>query len=441
MSRFFQLWMLLVACLPSTAQSLPPAKPPSQGMVRRVRIIPEDSGAALEVISSAPLTPDIQKIEGPSRLVIDLPGSLASSQKNIDFRDEKIRGIRVDQFEASPPITRIVVDLAAPIEYTWQANGNHLTIHLRPQEQAAEPAPPKPDWSAVSLRPTRPALLPVSSPASGALLLAGNRLAQRSSVTAGSETAVLTLARGGEVRVCPGTTVSLSASRDNQALMLGMSTGALEEHSTLGATTDSVLTPDFRIVLEGPGEFHYAVRVDSHGNTCVRGLPGNTASATVSELLGDGTYEVKPAEEVAFRAGRVALVETTLPGECGCPAPPVPVMRASAESISNEKLKEPIRLGDSGFTGMRPDAAAPRSVLPAESTASSAAKSSEIHVQLDAPLVFRAANPLASNALALPLGNERVTPLLETALPPANGCPKRQGIFKKLKGFFATIFG
>jgi len=427
--------VLASACLPSMAQSLLPGKPSRAAEVRGIQILPKADDAALEIVSTRPLTPEIQELKAPSRLVIDLAGAnLGLLQKRITFSNQQIRRVRVDQFQKTPPVTRVVVDLLAPIAYTWEANGNHLMVHLRPQEQLAEPPPPpKPDWGLASLARTTPMALTVSSANSGALLLVGDRLAVKSSFTAGPETAVLNLARGGEVRVCPGTTVSLTPSPNNQALMLGISTGALEEHATLGASADTVLTPDFRILLAGPGELHYAFHVDSHGNTCVQALPGNTASAMVSELLGDGSYQVKPEEGVVFRSGRIELLDPTRHDDCGCPAPPVPAVRASADILNGEP-KSPIHLGDGQADSGEFQVVQSGGVLPAGN-----AKSGEIHVQLDAPFVFRAAKPVPRDLHDLPLAR----PVDPEVLPASSVMPPRgphRGFMRKLKGVFAAIF-
>jgi len=448
---YFLLPTLGICWSHGLAQSSLATKPAVAVAVRAVRVLPAIEGPALEIVSTRPLTPAIQKIEDPPRLVIDLPGaSLDLAQKHINFRNEQIRGIRLNQFQKTPAVARVVVDLRESVDYTWDATGNRLMIRLHSGEEPA--APPKPQWTAAVSAGVPPAYLPVNSSTSGAVMLAGSRLAAGSSVTAGPETAVLRLARGGDVRVCPGTTVSVTPSQNNHQLMLGMSTGALEEHFSLGATADSVVTPDFRILLAGPGEFHYAFRVDARGNTCVRALPGNTASVVVSELLGDGAYQVKPSEQVVFRAGRVGLIETALSTDCGCPAPEVPVMLASsrAPAVLDADDLGPVRLaegrGKSAGMSSHPDYALSEKAwagLSPETAPLPATKPNELHVQVDAPFVFRAAEvapaPDAGPA-AFPLADTRGrAPLPAPVLPPDTNS-QRRGILKKIKGFFVAMF-
>src|SRR5437868_3641379 len=183
---------------------------------------------------------------------------------------------------------------------------------------------------------------------SGSVVLAagGTRVASGSSVTAGRTAASLRLDRGGEVRVCPGTNVNVTAAARSQGLMLSLSDGTMETHYSVGSSADTIQTPDFRILLPGPGDFHFAVRADATGNTCIRALDGNTASVVVAEMMGDGTYQVRPNEQVTFSDGKVS---NAVPfGKCGC-APATesmlansPAKPAAVYSIDHATLAPPL---------------------------------------------------------------------------------------------------
>lgn len=433
----------------------------------------------MEILSSRPLVPTITKLDNPPRLVIDLPNAalpnadlpsaLVSGSTGIDFPSEEIRRIRINQYQTKPLVARVVVDLLKPVGQTWDAAGNRLMVRLHPASGATAKPPSVPAFT----QGIQPVAVPLGPGSSGTLVLAGNRVAAGSSVTAGSDTSVLRLERGGEVRVCPGTTVSVTSAQKGHALMLGMSTGALEAHYNLDASADSILTPDFRILLAGPGDFHYAISADSRGNTCVRALPGNTASVIVAELLGEGNYQVKPTEQIVFRSGRLNLVDSAVPVSCGCPPPSTPVLRASTDPapvISDAKLPTSTRLAQPGdelkSVAFAPSTSVPQlggpspsqvtvSTFPAETAALPPSKPNDVHVQVEAPFVFRASDLPAPNHTPAP----KPAPIVEAELlqvpdlprpatfetevlpPPQAQIKPHHGVFAKIRGFFAAIFG
>jgi hypothetical protein len=443
----FLLTGLLIAR--SEAQSTPKllATTDAPVVVRSVRVLP---GPAVEILSSRPLVPAISTLDNPPRLVIDLPNAdlpsaLQSGNNRIDSPSQEIRRVRINQYQNAPPIARVVVDLLKPVGHTWDAAGNRLMVRLHSSEQVTAKPPTVPAFT----QGVRPVAVPLGPGSSGTVVVAGSHVAAGSSVTAGSETSVLRLERGGEVMVCPRTTVSVTSAQSGHALMLGMNTGALEAHYKLDASADSILTPDFRILLAGPGEFHYAVSADSRGNTCVRALPGNTASVIVSELLGEGNYQVKPTEQIVFHSGRLNLVDAAVPASCGCPPPEIPVMRASAASpvLSEGKPPSSMHLAQPG------DESKP--ALPPETAALPPSKPNDVHVQVEAPFVFRAEDLPANNR-----PSPKPAPIHEAALLPVRDLPRpatfepevlappqtqakaaHHGVFAKIKGFFSAIFG
>lgn len=284
---------------------------------------------------------------------------------------------------------------------------------------------------------------------------AGTQVMSGSSVGAGQAPALLRLTRGGEVRVCPRTSLSISSSRNGRDLMLGMNAGAVEADYSLAASADAILTPDFRILLPGPGKFHVAVGADARGNTCVRPLASNTASVIVSELMGDGTYQVKPEEQIVFRNGKLSDPDHVV-GECGCPGPP-PVVRAAAvpEAPGIASLRKPPLPPSLAIPLDAPQPPQPVASAPAGAPAPVA---NDVHVEVDAPFVFSASDPepapLAqivqlrfSSAAPLPINPPPPRPAELQPTPPspplavvAVAPPKKKGFFGKVRSFFASVF-
>ena len=219
------------------------------------------------------------------------------------------------------------------------------------------------------------------------------------------------------------------------------------------------MTPDFRIVLPGPGEFDFAISADAHGNTCVGSMPGSTSSVVVAELLGSGTYEIKPNQEILFRQGRLDTVEHP-EAPCGCPARQEPVLSAADASgpvVPEEQAGTKLQMANSTEPQSRPDTPATTPVQNSAGAGSETqpvpqAKSGEMQVQLEAPLVFSGkdlaearkhttpATP-GAEASALPMSSKQVDPLpAVVVLPPTTPKPKSKGFFGRLKSAFSAIF-
>lgn len=303
----------------------------------------------------------------------------------------------------------------------------------------------------------------------GAVVLAagGTKVASGSAIKAGDSSASLRLTRGGEVRICPHTSVSVSSSQTGRDLMLGMSTGAIETHYSLSNSADTVMTPDFRILFAGPGTFHFAVSADARGKTCVQALPGNTSSLIVSEVMGDGVYQVRAHDQVVFHNGSVANPEMHPAAGCGCPAPPVAVQRAEVkpqpraapkvepvkpkpepkrETPKPESVPEAARLFETPL-------AKPTTAQASVTAPPPALNPNDIHVEVDVPFVFRASDPIPPPVTVARLRLSS-TPLLEptTVLPPPAAppppvvaqaqtpTPKKKGFFGRIRSLFASVF-
>jgi hypothetical protein len=286
----------------------------------------------------------------------------------------------------------------------------------------------------------------------GSVVLAGSgtSVLSGSSIEAGAQTATLKLERGGNVLVCEGTKLSVTSSKSGREMLFSVNTGNLELNYPLGTEADTLLTPDLRLMLPGPGTVHVALRVTPQGDTCVQSLPWNQSAITISETMGDATYQVKPDEAVLFKGGQLTEASRSQQN-CGCPKS-VPTM------VAKTAPPPPATTSTTGETAntMPPPTGPIKPIETASSTPPKPAPS-EQHLEVEAPFIFRGNDPipdLSRNIAVLRLENSRIVQLEPTVLPPANAkkqSPKPEvrtvtakkeshGFFAKLGAFFAGIF-
>jgi len=272
-----------------------------------------------------------------------------------------------------------------------------------------------------------------------------------SELSAGIATARLRLYRGGQIRICPRSSLSVNAGA--YGMMLAMGSGTVEiDYAIAQRGSDFLLTPDFSIQLAGPGTYHFALGVNKRGDTCVKTLAGNSSPVVISELLSASVYKTKTEESASFKAGKLDS-SSPLTEECGCP-PAVPVIQAAAPTPPAPPQPEaPKANPERVLVSNAGDTSAP---IPAD-------RPGQVHIQVDTPFVFSAKNssqirPYAVARLKfsdLPnvfFVQEKVDPVvLEEKQAPVSAleAPKpavtvkakeKKGFFGSVKGFFGGIF-
>jgi hypothetical protein len=423
-------------------------------VVQHIAVVPSSKGLSVQITTDRAVRPHLSRLDNPIRIVIDLEGAvLPGGWRRIPVKNQDITEVRASQWKQSPPIARIVVQLRVAHEFSVISTGNKVALWLLPgaSQAAAQHGEGVAEAQAqTAAPPVAPAPTPVSQPATTYEPVANfETLHGAQSVMAMGNPTVLRLPRGGEIHVCPGTSLSVTPSKSGRDLMLGLSTGTIETHYPLGTAADVILTPDFRILLPGPGEFDMAVSADNQGNTCVRTLPGNTAAAVVSEIMGNDTYQVNAGDQVLFHGGRLQSVSTAANLSCGCPLRTVPVMRAESQPATPPTAPAAAVLAP-------PNAGGPPAQANTAASDPVPALPSGTPVQVEAPFIFRATQPKAPDVQVAELhfssgpppellklevtGPARVTyyKAPRTKLAASNNKPR--GFFARVRGFFGNMF-
>jgi len=122
----YALWAALMAA-PATgavpAMAHAPAPAPLDGEradaadVRGLRILPAGERTVVEIDVDGPATPSDYMLNGPARLVIDVPGARHALPAYLFPGIDRggVLGVRTSQFK--PDVVRVVIELQAPVEY------------------------------------------------------------------------------------------------------------------------------------------------------------------------------------------------------------------------------------------------------------------------------------------------------------------------------------
>jgi cell division septation protein DedD len=294
-----------------------------------------------------------------------------------------------------------------------------------PAQPASAPAPqPAP----INISPVAIVSLSGSATVTGALQVTGGRalIAASGTVAAGSSSTDVLLPNRGTLRVCASTTVKLAAdssapSGDLPGVMMAIDHGAIEASFTTVHNADTVLTPDFRILIGGPGAANVKIRLGDGGDTCVdnpRTTTGDAPYVLVTSVFDGSLYRVQSGQRAMFQHGSIHEVVDQEKESCGCPPTP-------AETTGNEF---PLAQSE----GLAPTPApTPAPVQPAAKPATPAP-----------PLVYNAGEtPAAAAPPTAPPATGNAAASAPSAQPAPQPAPKKPGFFTRVGHFFKRIFG
>jgi hypothetical protein len=122
------------AAKPASAAK-PAAVSGQNNQLRRVNVVPGADNIQVEISSTSAVTPRVSKLDSPSRILVELPGTIDTTPKNhIPVGTGGVKGVRIGMDGKTPPTTSVVVDLEKACAYDLTpgpADKLVLTLHVQ----------------------------------------------------------------------------------------------------------------------------------------------------------------------------------------------------------------------------------------------------------------------------------------------------------------------
>jgi type IV pilus secretin PilQ/predicted competence protein len=129
---------LLAIVLAAGAQTPGTEPTVTHAALQKVAVVPGDSGISIEMTAKGAVTPKVETLSSPARIVVDLPNTaVATSMNRIHVGNNGVNSVRIGT-DASAT-TRVVVDLDRLCKYELVPGpGDKLTLKLQSSSMAAQ---------------------------------------------------------------------------------------------------------------------------------------------------------------------------------------------------------------------------------------------------------------------------------------------------------------
>jgi type IV pilus assembly protein PilQ len=120
----------------------------SMVMVSNIGVARGEDTLDIEIVGNGPMQARAMKLNSPARVVIDIANACPVRNKTISVNAGDVKVVRMGQFQSQPPVTRVVVDLAAAHDFELAPRGNKVVLKVH-DANAAKATPGLPAKSVV----------------------------------------------------------------------------------------------------------------------------------------------------------------------------------------------------------------------------------------------------------------------------------------------------
>src|SRR6266705_2965846 len=108
--------------------------------LQRLQVTHGEDGISIEITARGQLTPKLNTLDSPARVMLDLPNTVAATeQRHIGVDSDGVKSVRIGMDGQTPPTTRIVVDLVQACRYELvPGRGNKLVLKLHTAAESTQ---------------------------------------------------------------------------------------------------------------------------------------------------------------------------------------------------------------------------------------------------------------------------------------------------------------